>query len=119
MTNSKFVSSVKKIALAAVAISTVGMMVSPVRADEALIQETVQESYSTGVGNVSVQSSSQQNREYRGSRGRYYLSDRDNVGIVQRSQQLCDQVGDANTCVQDSRQSNTSRRRYRSRYYRH
>lgn len=124
MMNSKLMSSVQKVALVAVAMSTLGAIANPVRADEALIQETVQESYSTGVGNVSVQSSSQQNRQYRGTRGsRRYYEDRDNIGIVQRSQQLCDQLGDLNTCVQDSRQTNTSLRdrayRSRGRYHRH
>ena len=109
------INQVQKITLAAVAISTLSMTASPVKADEALIQETVQESYTTGVGNVSVQTSSQQNRQYRTELGRYFYGNQNDVGIVQRSQQLCDQYGEANACVQNSRQSNTSRHR-RSRY---
>lgn len=115
MIDSKIGSQIKTIALAAVAISSLSIVASPVRADEALIQETVQESYTTGEGNVSVQSSSQQNRQIRNSRGYRYDRNDNNVGIVQRSQQLCDQYGEANACVQDSRQSNTTRhnrRRY-------
>ena len=98
-----------KTVLALIAVSTVGLSL-PVRADEALIQETVQESYTTGHGNVSVQSSSQQNRQY--SEKRHNYRDRNNVGIVQRSDQFCDQYGEGNACVQDAQQRNTSRQRY-------
>lgn len=102
-----------KTVLALIAVSTVGLSL-PVRADEALIQETVQESYTTGEGNVSVQSSSQQNRQY-SEKGRHNYRDRDSVGIVQRSDQFCDQYGEGNVCVQDAQQRNTSRQR-RSRF---
>ena len=103
-----------KTVLAVLAISTIGLSL-PVRADEALIQETVQESYTTGQGNVSVQSSSQQNRQYSETRGRHNYRDRNSVGIVQRSDQFCDQYGEGNACVQDAQQRNTSNQRH-SRY---
>ena len=102
----------QKAILTVLAISTLGLVSFPAQADEALIQETVQESYTTGHGNVSVQNSSQQNRQYSQTRGRRIYRDSNNVGIVQRSQQLCDQLGDGNACVQDARQSNTSRQRH-------
>jgi hypothetical protein len=62
-----------------------------------------------------VQSSSQQNRQYTDTRGRHIYRDSNNVGIVQRSQQLCDQFGEANACVQDSQQRNSNHQRH-SRY---
>lgn len=113
--NNQFSFQAKKIALVVLAFSTLGLAAVPARADEALIQETVQESYTTGNDNVSVQSSSQQNRQYSSSRGRRVYGNRNDVGIVQRSQQLCDQLGDGNACVQNARQRNTNRQ-YRSRY---
>ena len=113
MNNQKFVFSAPKALITVLAFSTIGLAAIPAQADEALIQETVQESYTTGVDNVSVQSSSQQNRQYSSTRGRY--RDRNNVGIVQRSQQLCDQLGDGNACVQDAQQRNTSRQHHTNR----
>lgn len=115
MMNKQLFFQTQKTILAVLAISTVGLVSLPAQADEALIQETVQESYTTGEGNVSVQNSSQQNRQYSNNRGRSGYYDNDNIGIVQRSQQLCDQFGEDNVCVQDTEQRNTSHRR-RSRY---
>lgn len=115
MMHKQFSFSLSKTILAFLAVSTVGLVSLPAQADEALIQETVQESYTTGVGNVSVQSSSQQNRQYTDTRGRHIYRDSNNVGIVQRSQQLCDQFGEANACVQDSQQRNSNHQRH-SRY---
>lgn len=110
MFNKQFVFQTPKAILTVLAVSTIGLTAIPAQADEALIQETVQESYTTGADNVSVQSSSQQNRQYSNTRGRY--RDRNNVGIVQRSQQLCDQLGEGNACIQDAQQRNTSRQRH-------
>jgi hypothetical protein len=115
MMNKQFSFSAPKTILALLAVSTVGFVSFPAQADEALIQETVQESYTTGTGNVSVQSSSQKNRQYTDSRGRHIYRESNNVGIVQRSQQLCDQFGEANACIQGSEQRNTSHQRH-SRY---
>ena len=113
MMNKQISYQMSKTILAVLAISTVGLVSVPAQADEALIQETVQESYTTGHDNVSVQSSSQQNRQYKETRGRHL--DRNNVGIVQRTDQLCDQFGEGNACVQDAQQRNTSHQRH-SRY---
>ena len=115
MMNNQFSFQTKKAIVAFLAFSTLGLAAIPARADEALIQETVQESYTTGHDNVSVQNSSQQNRQYSSTRGRRVYGNRNDVGIVQRSQQLCDQLGDGNACVQDATQRNTSRQ-HRSRY---
>ncbi|MEO1673136.1 MAG: hypothetical protein AAFR77_20550 [Cyanobacteria bacterium J06631_2] len=110
----------KQILFALLTITTVSTIASPAQADDALIQESIQESVVTGEDNLSVQNSNQSNRqstEYR-DRGRYSRygygkGDRDSgsTGIVQRSDQYCDQVGAANTCVQDAQQSNQSRTR--------
>lgn len=118
----------KQILFALLTITTVSTIASPAQADDALIQESIQESVVTGEDNVSVQNSNQSNRQYneyrdrgRYSRYDYGKDDRDSssTGIVQRSDQYCDQVGAANTCVQDAQQSNnsrTSRVRRRSRH---
>ena len=107
----------QKIVFSLLAIATLGFTPLSAKADDALIQESFQDAYTTGVGNVSVQNSRQlnhQNNDYRGRHG-YYRSKNNNTGIVQRSQQLCDQVGEENVCVQDAEQRNTSRTR-RSRW---
>ena len=114
----------RQIFFALLAVSTIGMVASPAKADDAIIQESVQESIVTGADNVSVQNSNQTNRQYTEYRDRYgnYNTDqygeRGNTGIVQRSDQYCDQVGEYNTCVQDAQQVNNShtRRVRRSRY---
>lgn len=111
----QFSFSVSKAILALLAVSTVGLVSLPAQADEALIQETVQESYTTGAGNVSVQNSNQQNRQSTDTNGRHIYRESNNVGIVQRSQQLCDQFGEANACIQDADQRNSSHQRH-SRY---
>ena len=100
----------QKIVFSLLAIVAVGFTPISAKADDALIQETLQESYTTGVGNVSVQNSHQQNRQYSSYRDRYgyFKKDTNNTGIVQRSQQLCDQLGEENVCVQNSEQLNTS-----------
>ena len=107
----------QKIVFSLLAIASLGLTPLSAKADDALIQESFQESYTTGVGNVSVQNSRQLNRqssEYRG-RNRYYRGSDNNTGVVQRTQQLCDQYGESNVCVQNGEQRNTSRT-YRSRF---
>ena len=99
--------------LALLAISTIGLLASPAKADDALIQESVQESVVTGRDNISIQNSNQSHRQYTEYRDRlnYNRHQRDNyntdssTGVVQRSDQYCDQVGEYNTCVQDAQQS--------------
>lgn len=122
-----FTSSSKQVIFALLAVSTLGLFTSPAKADDALIQESVQESVVTGSDNVSIQNSNQRNSQYTeyrdrgnyGSYGRDRYNDNSSTGIVQRSNQFCDQVGEYNTCVQDAQQSNSShtRRERRSRRY--
>ena len=117
----------KRTVFALLAVSTIGLLSSPAKADDALIQESVQESVVTGTDNVSVQNSNQSNQQYteyrdRGNyqnrHGRDSYGDDSSTGIVQRSDQYCDQVGEYNTCVQDAQQSNNSHtRRIRSSRY--
>ena len=116
-----FVNNTNKVIITLLAVSTIGFATSPVKADDALIQETIQESVTTGSDNLSIQSSSQQNRQSSVYRDRYgYGNDDSDTGIVQRSQQICDQYGEFNTCVQDAQQSNVSRtRRTRGSHYRY
>ena len=120
-----FARNSKQVIFTLLAVSTVGVLAHPASADDALIQESVQESVVTGRDNVSVQNSNQSNRQYTEyrDRSRYSRYDRGgnelgggSTGIVQRSDQYCDQVGEFNTCVQDAQQSNNSKtRRLRSR----
>lgn len=107
----------QRIVFSLLAIASLGFTPLSAKADDALIQESFQESYTTGEGNVSVQNSRQLNRQRstNHSRHKYYGSDSKNTGVVQRSQQLCDQYGESNVCVQSGEQRNTSRT-YRSRY---
>lgn len=98
----------KQIIFAVAAIATLGLTTSPVKADDAVIQESVQKSVITGNDNVSVQSSSQSNRQFTESRPHRS----NNTGIVQRSDQSCDQLGEYNTCVQDAQQSNSNHTRH-------
>ncbi|MDJ0568446.1 MAG: hypothetical protein QNJ53_05310 [Pleurocapsa sp. MO_192.B19] len=121
-----FSNNSKQVVFALLAISTIGLIASPAKADDALIQESVQESVVTGNDNVSVQNSNQRNQQYteyrnRSGYGRYgygNYEEQSNTGIVQRSDQFCDQLGEYNTCVQDAQQSNSShtRRIRRSRH---
>ena len=128
MNTQTFADRSQKILFALLTVATVSTIASPAQADDALIQESIQESVVTGEDNLSVQNSNQSNRQftqYR-DRGRYGYGrgsgESSSTGIVQRSDQYCDQVGAANTCVQDAQQSNssrtsrTSRVRRRSRY---
>ncbi len=115
-----FANNANKVILTLLAVSTIGFAASPVKADDALIQETIQESVTTGSDNLSVQNSNQQNRQNSDYRDRYgYGGDNGNTGIVQRSQQLCDQYGEFNTCIQDAQQSNVSHTRRRRSHYRY
>lgn len=105
----------KNLIFALLAVSTIGLVASPAKADEALIQETIQESVTTGSDNVSVQNSRQLNQQSSEYRNRYGYENNGNTGIVQRSEQFCDQYGEYNTCVQNAQQRNiTNTRRIRS-----
>ena len=109
----------KQTVFALLAVSTIGLMASPAKADDALIQESVQESVVTGRDNISIQNSNQSHQQYTEyrDRGNYNRHHRDNynsdssTGVVQRSDQYCDQVGEYNTCVQDAQQSSSTHTR--------
>jgi hypothetical protein len=100
-----------KAILALLAVSTIGLVSSPAKADDALIQENVQRSVTTGSNNLSVQSSRQHNRQVNTYGSPYGTTNNNNTGVVQRTEQSCDQFGEFNTCVQDARQNNISHNR--------
>ncbi|MDJ0681365.1 MAG: hypothetical protein QNJ18_16015 [Xenococcaceae cyanobacterium MO_167.B52] len=93
----------KKVILGLFAISAFGIVALPARADNAVIQESIQESINTGNGNTSIQNSSQRTRIERSSRtGK--RRDQYSSGVVQKSEQYCDQLGDENLCMQNNEQ---------------
>lgn len=119
MNTQAFANNSKQIILALLTVSTIGVVANPAQADNALIQESIQESVVTGQDNISVQNSNQSNRQRTEYRDRYsrYNSGRGSeaggsTGIVQRSDQFCDQVGEFNSCIQDAQQSNSSSTRH-------
>lgn len=116
MNKQTLISNSKQVAFAFLAISTIGLITAPAQADDALIQESVQESVVTGNDNLSVQNSHQSNQQYTEYRGRQgydrNYGDDSSTGVVQRSDQYCDQLGEYNTCVQDAQQSNSSHTRH-------
>lgn len=116
----------KRTVFALLAISSIGLVTAPAKADNALIQESVQESVMTGNDNISIQNSNQTNQQYTeyrdrgyGRRDRHQYGDNSSTGVVQRSDQYCDQLGEYNTCIQDTQQSNSSYTRRDRRSYRH
>ncbi len=98
-----WVRGTKRVILGLVAISAFGIVASPVRADNAVIQESIQESINTGNGNTSIQNSSQRTRINRHSR-RGNRRDKFSSGVVQTSDQYCNQLGDDNLCMQNNEQ---------------
>lgn len=112
-----FTTNSRRIVFSLLAITSLGLTPLSAKADDALIQESFQESYTTGENNVSVQNSRQLNRQSTTTHGRrrHYGDDDGSTGVVQRTQQLCDSYGASNACVQNGEQRNTSRK-YRSRY---
>ena len=116
----------KRAVFALLAISSVGLSIAPAKADDAIIQDSVQESVVTGNDNLSIQNSNQTNQQYSeyrdrgyGRRGHNEYGDNSSTGVVQRSDQYCDQLGEYNTCVQDAQQSNSSYTRRDRRSNRH
>ena len=103
----------KRIVIGLLAIASVGVVSLPVRADDAVIQQSVQEAINTGDGNTSVQNSSQESRIQRKSRGRYGDYDGDSTGVVQSNDQYCDQLGEDNLCVQNTDQRSNIRHQRR------
>ena len=117
MNNQILTVNTQKIVFSLLAIATVGLTPLSAKADEALIQENFQDSFTSGVGNVSVQNSRQLNQQRNDYSGRHgaYRNNNNNIGIVQRSRQLCDQAGQDNVCVQNADQINRSHTRRRAR----
>lgn len=91
----------KTILLSLLTISALGAVSLPAKGDNAVIQESTQESVITGEGNVSGQSSYQRSNVQQRSRG--HSEDAD-VGVVQSNRQYCDQYGASNVCAQSSDQ---------------
>lgn len=94
-------------------ISALGVLVLPARADEAVIQDSVQEAIQTGEGNTTILNSTQESRINRNSRGRYSRQEQGSTGVVQRTGQYCDQAGFDNLCVQNSEQRSNIRQNRR------
>ena len=113
MNTKTFAIGTKRIMIGLVAIATVGVVSLPVRADDAVIQESVQEAINTGDGNTSVQNSYQDSRIERKSRNRYGDYDDNSTGVVQRNDQYCDQLGEDNLCVQNTDQRSNIRHQRR------
>lgn len=100
----------KKVILGLLAISALGLVALPSRADDAVIQESIQQSVNTGNGNTSIQNSFQESRINRrtGKGGRN--NQEINTGVVQRNDQFCDQLGEDNVCLQNTDQRSRIRR---------
>ncbi|MGK7938357.1 MAG: hypothetical protein AB4206_21540 [Xenococcaceae cyanobacterium] len=114
MNTKTFTIGTKRIVIGLLAIATVGVVSLPVRADDAVIQDSVQEAINTGEGNTSVQNSYQDSRIERKSRNRYGDYDDNSTGVVQSNDQYCDQLGEDNLCVQNTDQrSNIRHQRHR------
>lgn len=106
----------KTLAIGLLTISALGFVSLPARGDQAVIQDSRQESVNTGVGNTSIQDTTQESNIRTRGRSGYY--DDDSTGVVQKSDQYCNQYGEDNLCVQDTDQRSNIRqeRRGRTRY---
>lgn len=102
----------KKFVVGLLAISTTCLVTVPVRADNAVVQESIQQSVNTGNGNTSVQNSFQESSIDRTSR-RGRNSEAVNNGVIQRNDQFCDNLGDDNFCGQNTEQRSNIRQRSR------
>ncbi|MFB6275674.1 MAG: hypothetical protein ABEI32_05940 [Halothece sp.] len=91
----------KTVLLGLLTVSALGAVSLPAKGDNAVIQESTQESVITGEGNVSGQSSYQRSSVEERSRGH---SEEADVGVVQSNRQYCDQYGARNVCAQSSDQ---------------
>lgn len=110
MNTQTFSIATKRIMIGLVTVATLGVISLPLRADDAVIQESVQEAINTGEDNTSVQNSYQDSRIERKSRNRYNDND---TGVVQRSDQYCDQYGANNLCAQNTEQRSNIRHNHR------
>ena len=115
MNTKTFAIGTKRFVIGLCAISNLGFFALPTRADDAVIQDSTQETINTGEGNTSIQNSNQESRIDRRSRDEYGNYDSSDAGIVQTNDQYCDQLGKDNLCVQNTDQRSDVRER-RSRY---
>ena len=102
----------KRLIIGLLAISALGVVSLSARAgDDAVIQNSVQETINTGDGNTSIQNSNQESRINRNSRNEYGNYDDSDTGVVQSNDQYCDQLGEDNLCVQNTDQRSSVRER--------
>lgn len=115
MNTKTFAIGTKRLIIGLFAISALGVVSLPTRADDAIIQDSAQETINTGEGNTSIQNSNQESRINRSSRDEYGNYDKSDAGVVQSNDQYCDQLGEDNLCVQNTDQRSNVRE-HRSRY---
>ena len=101
----------KRVILGLLTISALGIVGLPARADEAVIQQSIQESVNTGDGNTSIQNSYQESRINRRSRRGSRNYEEIDTGVVQKNEQVCDQLGGENLCIQNTDQRSRIRHR--------
>jgi len=116
MNTQTFAIGTKRFMFGLLAISVLGIVSLPAKADEAVIQDSVQEAVQTGEGNTTILNSNQESQIKRRSRDSYFSDDEGSTGVVQNADQYCDQLGEDNLCVQNSDQRSTIRQERRSRY---
>jgi hypothetical protein len=116
MNTNTFTIGTKRLIVGLLAISALGVVSLPARADDAVIQDSVQETYNTGEGNTSIQNSNQESRIERRSRDEYGNYEDSSSGVVQKNAQYCDQYGADNLCAQNTDQRSNVRHERRTRY---
>jgi hypothetical protein len=104
MITKTFAMETKRLIIGLLAISALGIVSLPARADDAVIQDSVQDSYNEGYGNTSIQNSAQRSQINRRSRDEYGNYDDSDTGVVQNNDQICTQYGEDNLCVQNTDQ---------------
>ncbi|AFZ43025.1 hypothetical protein PCC7418_0810 [Halothece sp. PCC 7418] len=105
----------KNFLLSLLAFSALGVVSLPAKADDAIIQDSYQETIQTGDGNVSIQESYQESHINRHKNRHQSEVD---TGVVQSNRQSCDQYGVSNLCAQTTDQRSNIRHnvRHRGRY---
>ena len=101
----------KRVILGLLTISALGIVSLPARADDGVIQQSIQESVNTGDGNTSIQNSYQESRINRRSRRGSRNYEEIDTGVVQKNEQVCDQLGVENLCIQNTDQRSRIRHR--------
>ncbi len=115
MNTKTFTIVTKRFMIGLLTISALGVISVPTRADDAVIQDSTQETINTGEGNTSIQNSDQRSQIDRRSRDEYSNYDDSDAGVVQTNDQYCDQLGEDNLCAQNTDQRSEIRER-RSRH---